>query len=67
MPLSTLRVEQVSASEYSLDVHLRGAPRETVHVCATKAERIGIGEADAGMTCKAVVFGAAGGWKLVRW
>ena len=58
---TTLRFEHVSASDSSLVVHLVGAAHETVHVCAT---RMASGEARA-TVCKDVVFGAAGGWRLL--
>ena len=60
VPLSKLRFEQVSATHTSLDVQVAGAARETVHVCATRADKLDR------VTCKAAVFGADGGWKLLR-
>ena len=61
VPLSTLRFEQVSASNVTLDVHVIGAPFETVTVCATKAAQL-----EQALVCKPVSFGIAGGWKLLR-
>ena len=76
--LSTLRFEQVSASETTLDVSVVGAPNEQVSVCVTRrgssaaegprAELAVEAEEEEGLrvVCKEVIFGAAGGWQLLR-
>ena len=75
--LSTLRFEQVSASETTLDVHVVGAPNEKATVCVTKrgssaargavrAESVEAEEAGLPVVCKEVSFGAAGGWQNIQ-
>ena len=49
-----------------LDVSLVGAPNETVRVCVARAAALPAALGDKAIACRAVRFGAGGGWRLVH-